>query len=235
MLHGMISTAWYHVARCLCAIFAILCFRFKVYGCENVPPKGAFLLLSNHQSYLDPIFCAGLLPIRMCYMARDTLFKNWFFGRVIRSVNAIPVKRGQSDIAAIKAIIERLNSGLPVCLFPEGTRTPDGRIAPVKPGVALLSRRAKVPVVPMVIDGAYEAWPRNRKVFRPGCKVVAYYGEPISAQRIKEMGDEAFARHLTRVLWDLQNQIRVKLGKSPFDYPATSEESKVAIAEENKP
>ncbi len=235
MLRGMISTAWYHVARSLCAIFAILCFGFKVYGRENVPQKGAFLLLSNHQSYLDPIFCAGLLPIRMCYMARDTLFKNWFFGGVIRSVNAIPVKRGQSDIAAIKAIIERLNRGLPVCLFPEGTRTPDGRIAAVKPGVALLSRRAKVPVVPMVIDGAYEAWPRNRNVFRLGCKVVTYYGEPISAERIKEMGDEAFARHLTRVLWDLQNQIRAKLGKVPFDYPATSDENQAAIAQENKP
>ena len=177
MLRRMISTAWYHVARCLCALFVILCFGFKVYGRENVPTKGAFLLLSNHQSYLDPIFCAGLLSIRMCYMARDTLFKNWFFGRLIRSVNAIPVKRGQSDIAAIKAIIERLKQGLPVCLFPEGTRTTDGRIAAVKPGVAFLSRRAKVPVVPMVIDGAYEAWPRDRKTLQiSGYQVVAYYG-----------------------------------------------------------
>lgn len=233
MLRVMISTAWYHIARCLCAIFAILCFGFKVYGRQNVPRQGAFLLLSNHQSYLDPIFCAGLLPIKMCYMARDTLFTNWFFGGLIRSVNAIPVKRGQSDIAAIKAIIEKLNHGLPVCLFPEGTRTTDGRISAVKPGVALLSRRAKVPVVPMVIDGAYEAWPRDRKIFKLGYQVVSYYGEPISAERIKEMGDEAFAEHLTHVLWDLQNRIRVTRGKAPFDYPGTSGDEAQIPAEEN--
>jgi 1-acyl-sn-glycerol-3-phosphate acyltransferase len=224
MLRGFISTAWYHVARCLCALFAILCFGFKVYGRQNVPRNRAFLLLSNHQSYLDPIFCGGMLHIRMCFLARDTLFKNWFFGRLIRSVNAIPVKLGQGDVAAIKAVIERLGRGLPVCLFPEGTRTTDGRITAVKPGVALLARRANVPVVPMVIEGAYEAWPRDRRIFSVGYQVVAYYGEPIPAERIKQMGDEAFAEHLTHVLWDLQNRIRVKVGRKPFDYPAVCTE-----------
>lgn len=230
----MINTAWYHVARCLCAIFAILCFGFKVYGRENVPRKGAFLLLSNHQSYLDPIFCGGLLPVKMCYMARDTLFTNWFFGGLIRSVNAIPVKRGQGDITAMKTVIERLNSGLPVCLFPEGTRTPDGRISPIKAGVALLSRRAKVPVVPMVIEGAYEAWPRSRSIFRLGYQVVAYYGEPIPAERIRQMGDEAFAEHLTGVLWNMQNQIRTRLGKKPYDYPAADANWKTESLEESR-
>jgi 1-acyl-sn-glycerol-3-phosphate acyltransferase len=155
----------------------------------------------------------------MCYMARDTLFTNWLFGPVIRSVNAIPIKRGQADLAAMKTIIDRLKSGLPVNLFPEGTRTPDGRIAPVKAGVAMLSRRAKVPVVPMVIEGAFEAWPRNKKIFELGHKVVSYYGTPISAEKIREMGDEAFAKHLTREMWKLQNQVRARLGKEPFDYP----------------
>jgi 1-acyl-sn-glycerol-3-phosphate acyltransferase len=215
-------TAWYHIARCLCALFVIICFKFKVYNRHNVPTKGAFLLLSNHQSFLDPIFCAGLLPMRMCYMARDTLFTHWLFGPVIHSVNAIPIKRGQADLAAMKTIIDRLKSGLPVTLFPEGTRTPDGRIAPVKPGVAMLSRRAKVPVVPMVIEGAFEAWPRNKKIFELGHKVVAYYGRPIPAETIKEMGDEAFAQHLTREMWKLQNDVRVRLGKEPFDYPISA-------------
>ncbi|HSV27033.1 MAG TPA: lysophospholipid acyltransferase family protein [Sedimentisphaerales bacterium] len=234
MLRGFISTGWYHVARCLCAVFAILCFGFKVYGRSNIPRKKAFLLFSNHQSYMDPIFCAGLLPIKMCYLARDTLFENWFFGRLIRSVNAIPVKRGQGDIAAMKAVIERLRSGLPVCLFPEGTRTVDGKITAVKPGVALLARRANVPVVPMVIEGAYEAWPRDRKIFSIGHQVVAYYSEPIAAERIKQMGDEAFAEHLTHVLWDLQNQIRVKVGRKPFDYPLAGSGTSCASAGENK-
>lgn len=220
MLRTMMYTAWYHVARCLCGLFVIFCFGFKVYNRHNVPRKGAFLLLSNHQSYLDPIFCAGLLPMKMCYMARDTLFTNWFFGGIIRSVNAIPVKRGQSDITAIRAILDRLKSGLPVCLYPEGTRTTDGKITRVKPGVALLARRASVPVVPMVIDGAFEAWPRHKKIFELGHRVVTYYGRPISAERIKEMGDEAFAEHLTQEMWRLQNEVRVRLGKEPFDYSA---------------
>lgn len=228
MLRTMINTAWYHVARSLCGLFVIVCFGFKVYNRHNVPTKGAFLLLSNHQSFLDPIFCAGLLPMRMCYMARDTLFTNWFFGPLIRSVNAIPIKRGQADLAAMKTIIDRLKSGLPVTLFPEGTRTTDGRISRVKPGVAMLSRRAKVPVVPMVIEGAFEAWPRNKKIFELGRKVVAYYGRPIPAETIKEMGDEAFAEYLTQTLWKLQNEVRVKLGKPPFDYSKAAEPSKEA-------
>jgi 1-acyl-sn-glycerol-3-phosphate acyltransferase len=230
MLRELTTKMWYHMWRCLCALFVILFFWFKVYRRENVPKKGAFLLLSNHQCYLDPIFCAGLLPMRMCYMARDTLFRNPILGWMIRSVNAIPVKRGHGDIGAMKAVIERLNRGLPVCLFPEGTRTADGKITAVKPGVALLSRRAKVPVVPMVIDGAFEAWPRHNKIFGLGYHIVAYYGKPISAERIKEMGDEAFAEHLTHVLWDLQNEIRVKRGKKPFDYPQSA-----YIADKGKP
>jgi len=219
MLRRWIRIAWYQVARCLCAVFVIICFGFKVYGRQNVPKKRAFLLLSNHQSYLDPIFCGSLLPMPMCFMARDTLFTNRFFGWLIRSVNAIPIKRGQGDITAMKAILEKLGQGSPVCLFPEGTRTADGRIAAVKPGVALLSRRTKAPVVPMIIDGAFEAWPRSKRLFGLGYRVVSYYGRPISAERIREMGDEAFAEHLTHVMWDMQNEIRTKLGKRPFDYP----------------
>jgi 1-acyl-sn-glycerol-3-phosphate acyltransferase len=226
----MMGVAWYHIARCLCGLFVILCFGFRVYNRQNVPTKGAFLLLSNHQSYLDPIFCAGLLPMQMGYMARDTLFKNWFFGRLIRSVNAIPVRRGQSDIGAIKAIIEKLNNGVPVCLFPEGTRTTDGRIARVKPGMSLLARRGRVPVVPMVIEGAFEAWPRDRKLFRVGSPIVAYYGKPIPVERIKEMGDEAFAEHLTQVMWKLQNEVRTKLGKEPFDYSEAAQAAEVSKA-----
>jgi 1-acyl-sn-glycerol-3-phosphate acyltransferase len=159
----------------------------------------------------------------MCFAARDTLFANALFGTLIRSVNAIPLKRGRSDIAAIKAIIERLNDGLPVCLYPEGTRTADGRINAIKPGVALLSRRAGVPVVPMIIDGAFEAWPRTRKLFRAGCRVVVCYGPPIPASTVRQMGDDEFARHLTDLMRNMQNQVRAQLGRSPIGYPAEAD------------
>ncbi|MDO8303465.1 MAG: lysophospholipid acyltransferase family protein, partial [Sedimentisphaerales bacterium] len=136
---------------------------------------------------------------------------------LISSVNVSAIKRDTADIAAIKMFIEKLKAGNAVVLFPEATRTHDGKIADVKPGFGLLSRRANVPVVPIVIDGAFECWPRTKKIFSPG-RITVVYGEMISPEKIKEMGDEKFANYLTAILRKMQNEIRIKFGKEPLRY-----------------
>ncbi len=192
-------------------------FRVRTYGRENIPRKGAFIIVSNHQSYLDPIFCGGLIKRHSSFIARASLFSNWFFGPLIASVNAIPVKLGEPDIWAMRKVIDKLKKGGGVTLFPEGTRTFDGKITPFKPGLGLLCRRGKAPIVPVVIDGAFECWPRHKKLFSPG-RIHVTYGKPITVEQVKDMGDKKLAELLTETLRKMQTQSRIKQGKKPYDY-----------------
>ena len=206
------------IARWWCRLFIHLFLRMHYTGLENVPSTGPYILAVNHQSFLDPLFAGVMLKGQLCFMARDTLFKNWFFGPLLSSVKAIPVRRGQADITSIKTIIAKLKQGQGVCLFPEATRTTDGRIADLKGGLALLARRGNAPVVPVLIDGAFECWPRHRKLFKPGSKIAVSFGQPISAEQIKNMEDDEFAKLLTATLRNMQSQTRLSLAKQPFNY-----------------
>jgi 1-acyl-sn-glycerol-3-phosphate acyltransferase len=217
MLKEKLKAAWYWYTRWICKFFCILFFRVRSYGRDNVPKKGAFILVSNHQSYLDPIFCIGPLKRPSSCLARDSLFTNWFFGLLIASMNAIPVKLGEADMSAMRKALGKLKKGEGICLFPEGTRTYDGKIAPLKPGLGLLCRRGDAVIVPVVIDGAFECWPRHKKLFSPG-PIWVCYGKAISAEQAKNMGDEKLAEVLTDTLRRMQTKSRIKQGKKPYDY-----------------
>ena len=217
MLIEKIWIGWFWIACWVCRVFCILFFRVRTYGRDNIPRKGPFIIVSNHQSFLDPIFCGGLIRRQVFFIARDTLFKNWFFGPLITSTNAIPVKIGEPDISSMRKLIEKLKRGWGVCLFPEGTRTHDGKITPFKPGLGLLSRRGNAPIIPVVIDGAFECWPRHQKLFRPG-RIRVTYGKPISVEQVKEMGDKKLAELLTQTLRKMQNHSRLKQKKEPYKY-----------------
>lgn len=190
---------------------------FKAYGVENVPRQGPFILASNHQSFLDPIFCGLALKRRLHFVARDSLFANRLFATLIYSLNAIPVKRGQADITSIRKIIATLNKQTGVCLFPEATRTSDGRIADFKPGFGLLCRKANASIVPVLIDGAFECWPRHKKFFSAG-PVIVCYGKAITAEQAERMNDKKLAELLTRTVRHMQNDYRLKHGKKPLSY-----------------
>jgi 1-acyl-sn-glycerol-3-phosphate acyltransferase len=163
------------------------------------------------------MFNATPVTRQCCFAARDSLFEIPFFGRFVHSFNAIPLKRGQADLTAMKIFVEKLKAGFGLVLYPEATRTGDGKIAEIKPGFSLLARKANVPVVPAVIDGAFECWPRHKKFFHPG-KVFIAYGNPIPPQIITELGDRQFAKYLTKLLRDMQTELRLKVGRKPFDY-----------------
>ena len=209
---------WFRFARWLCKCFCKIFFRISVQGKENIPKKGAFLLVSNHQSYLDPVFCGIPLKRPLYFLARDTLFANRFFGRLIASVNTIPVRRGKPDLSAIKKIIDKLKQGSGLCIFPEATRTKDGKIATLKPGFGLLCRRTEAIIVPTVIDGAFECWPRYKKIFAPGSRITICYGRPITPGQIKKTKDRELAKRLTTVMRRMQNDCRAEQGKKTYDY-----------------
>jgi 1-acyl-sn-glycerol-3-phosphate acyltransferase len=117
-------------------------------------------------------------------MAKFELFEHKQFGWLIRNLNAFPIRRGEADVSAIKEAIHRLQEGRILTMFPEGTRTRDGSIGRIQPGIARLIRRAEVPVIPGVIDGAYLAWPRGQKMPHAHPVRVAY-GPALDLQGIK--------------------------------------------------
>jgi 1-acyl-sn-glycerol-3-phosphate acyltransferase len=208
---------WFRLARLLCKVFCKVFFKMSVYGKENVPDEGAFVLVSNHQSYLDPIFCGIHLKRPLYFLARDTLWKNKFFGWLISSVNTIPVKMGEADLSAMRKVLSKLKEGSGVCLFPEGTRTSNGKITPFKGGFGLLCRRGEAAVVPVLVDGAFECWPRHKKIFSPGCIVVCY-GKVITVEQVKKMSDRELAENLSDTLRRMQTESREKQGKKLYNY-----------------
>jgi cytidylate kinase len=208
---------WFRFARWLCKVFCETIFRLHPIGRENVPEEGPLVLICNHQSFLDPVLCGIFIKRPLYFLARDTLFRG-LFGRLIASVNTIPVKRGTADLAAMKTIISKLNEGNGVCLFPEATRTSNGKITPFKPGFGLLCRRGGAAVVPVVIDGAFECWPRHKKLFSPGKHITIHYGKCIQPAEVKKINNKKLAKLLTDTLRQMQNNCRLNQGKNPYDY-----------------
>lgn len=164
----------YRFGRILCRPWADVWFDLKVYGIENLPKRGGILIVSNHQSYLDPVLLAVKLPRPLSFLAKSELFVNPVLRWLITSLGAFPVRQGEGDIGAVKETIRRLQEGHALNVYPEGTRTQTGEIMAMQAGVGLIARRAGVPVVPAVIDGSYDAWPKMTKIFRPHPVRVMY-------------------------------------------------------------
>jgi 1-acyl-sn-glycerol-3-phosphate acyltransferase len=179
-------------------------FDLKVYGIENVPATGGVLLAANHQSYLDPILVAVRLRRPVSFMAKSELFENPWLGWLIRSLHAYPVKQNQGDLTAVRTTIQRLEEGFALNVYPEGTRSEDGEIAPLLRGIALVLRKVDVPVVPVAIDGSYQAWPYNKKIFRPH-PIRLMYGKPMY---FKGMDAESILKSLHEALCGLLHELR---------------------------
>lgn len=208
----------YHSGKTIFRIFLYPMYRIRSYGKKNIPQNGPLLILCNHQSFLDPIICQ--LPCRrpFCCVARDSLYNNKIFGFFLNNIHTIPIRPEKGDIASMRRIIEKLKDGWAVCLFPEATRTEDGKIIDVKPGFSLLCRKTGAKVMPMVVDGAFEAWPRHRKLPSLTGKIGVSYGEPILPEEIKGLTDKEFAQIITGRLRKLQTECRKKMNREPFDY-----------------
>ncbi len=150
----------------------LLSWQVRCYGQEHYPTEGGALLCSNHQSHLDPILVGISCRRRMNFLARKSLYKFKPFGALISFLDAIPLDREGIGVAGIKETIRRCRQGELVLIFPEGARSFDGEVGAILPGVVALAQRTRVPLVPIGIAGAYQAWPRQRALPRPGLAVV---------------------------------------------------------------
>ncbi len=222
-IRRILHIIWYEFVRTTLRLILYPLFLITSEGQKNIPRKGPVLLLCNHQSFLDPFFCQMPVHRHLYYVAKSTLFDNFFTRIILPSLNTIPIRRGEADLVAIKKTISFLKEDKIVCLFPEGTRTPDGKITSIKGGFSLLSRRSKAIVIPVVIEGAFECWPRDRKFPKLG-RIYLKYGKSFTPQEIKELGDEAFSKAFNKRLQALHNDLRVKRGVEPFDYSSKDEQ-----------
>jgi 1-acyl-sn-glycerol-3-phosphate acyltransferase len=181
-----------------------LLFDLKVYGKENVPRTGGALLVANHQSYIDPVAVAVQLTRPVSYMAKSELFENPHFRWLIRSLHAFPVQQGKGDVGAVKEVIRRLGDGHIVNIYPEGSRTDDGEIAKLEKGIALIIRKISVPVIPVAIDGSFDAWHKDWAIFRRH-PIRVKFGKPVFFKNKK--GDE-IVRELESRMRSLLTELR---------------------------
>ncbi|MHC5083596.1 MAG: lysophospholipid acyltransferase family protein [Planctomycetota bacterium] len=214
---GLGYRIWHEIGRFISVGLVWLLYRVKVYGKENIPKDGSVLVLSNHQSMFDPVLCQGWLRRPFYYVPRDTLFVG-FWGWIIDKFYTIPINQEQASLKSMRAIIDVLKRGHIVCLYPEGARTFDGKIDEIKPGFSLLVRRSGAMIVPMVIDGIYERWPRTQKYPKLFGRVGIIYGKPITLEHVKEIDESEFIAEFNTIMHDLHNDLRRKMGKEPFDY-----------------
>ncbi|QDT88985.1 lysophospholipid acyltransferase family protein [Gimesia algae] len=165
--------------------FFAIWLRYQSRGKENLPAKGGGLLISNHQSFLDPLLICLPLTRPVSFMARDSLFRIPILGPFMRYEFVIPINRRTTSSQSFRAAIENIENGNYVGIFPEGTRTTDGSVERFKPGFLALLKRTDIAIYPIGIAGADRALPRGAYFLRPR-SVRVVFGEPISAELIRE-------------------------------------------------
>lgn len=173
----MTNSILYYIGRGICFPFFKLLYRYKFVNKNSLPPKGAYLIASNHLSYSDPVLLGLGQKRRMFFMAKAELFKNKFFGGLIHALGAFPVERGAGDGKAIKTGEDLINEGNVMTIFIEGGRTKTGDLMRPRSGCALIAQQMQVPVVPACIT----VIGNPKHLF---AKRVIHFGSPISPSEL---------------------------------------------------
>jgi long-chain acyl-CoA synthetase len=187
---------WYMVSR-LIQVIALDRFDLHVSGIEKLPSNGAFIISSNHQSYLDPPILASVLPPKLFdkvfAVGTSEIFGKGFMLRLARSLRIVVVDPDANLIPAMRAGAFGLRQGRPLILYPEGERSIDGTPKIFKKGAAILSIHMQVPIMPVAIEGFYEAWPRN-KPFQRFTPLKIVFGDPIFPPPESEASEAAYEK-----------------------------------------
>lgn len=199
----------YTTLRIIFAVIFQLLFRAKTYGKENLPAEGPVILAANHMSNWDPPLLATFLPRPVSYMAKIELFEHPIFGAAIRRCHAFPVKRGAADRGAIKAAVNVLRQGRVLGLFPEGTRSKDGKLHKAEAGVGLLAAMSGAPVV-RPVSSARTASCRKAASCQssPSCTASRCISRAINATR-------SSLRPFRKKSWPISRPCAKKLKKFP--------------------
>jgi 1-acyl-sn-glycerol-3-phosphate acyltransferase len=193
-------------------LFRII-YRLRCSGSEFVPRTGPVIFVANHQSNFDPPIIGTLMSDRPSMgIARKSLLDSKLLGAYISAFGVIAIKRGESDISAIKKALKVLAAGRCVMIFPEGTRTKTGEMGEFQRGFWLLLKKSKAIVLPMGIDGSFDVYPMGSKPKLRGC-IEAMAGEAIPAEFLLEMGEEEGTAFLRSKVESLMLQCRDNIQK----------------------
>ncbi|MGD0415283.1 MAG: AMP-binding protein [Terriglobales bacterium] len=200
--HNIFAEVFFFLLGRLIYLFALDRFHLKTRGLENLPEKGPFLLCSNHQSYIDPLVMAGALPwslFRDTYaLGTSDIFGEGFMRRLARWLRVVVLDPDANLVPAMRAGAFGLSQGHILVLYPEGERTDDGSPRLFRKGAAILSIHTQAPIVPIAIEGFYEAWPRHKKFptfpnpKSTGLQLV--FGKPIQPPPVNEASEAAYER-----------------------------------------
>ena len=197
----------YDALRVLARMAAVGLFRLRVEGRENWPATGGGLVCANHQSFFDPPLVGLTCPRRMNYLARDSLFRVPVLSQLIAFLDAIPIDREGGGLAGLKETLRRLKGEELVLIFPEGTRSRDGEVAPLKPGFIAVARRSRAPLVPVALDGAFQAWPRTARLPRL-TRLAVVIGPPIGADEVETLSDDELLAELEQRMLTCHSRAR---------------------------
>jgi 1-acyl-sn-glycerol-3-phosphate acyltransferase len=151
--------------------------KIEIRGAENLSPGRSYIFMSNHVSNLDPPILIPVIPGRCSVLVKKELFRLPILGTGMRMVGLVPVDRSnrESAIESVNAATEVLRQGLHMVIFPEGTRSTDGRLLPFKKGPFHLAADSGVPIIPVTLLGTFESWPKTRFALHPGRVVVVFH------------------------------------------------------------
>jgi 1-acyl-sn-glycerol-3-phosphate acyltransferase len=197
-------------------------FQLTRTGQEHVPAAGPVLLVANHSSVLDPALVGGAADRELCFLAKAELFAIPGFGRLIRGLNARPLRRGEADASALRDALRLLREGRALLIFPEGTRGPEGALRPAKAGAGMLAVLSGATVVPVYVSGSGAAWPRGRRLPRR-TPVTVTFGRPLPVEAAAVGGARkdryaAVSRAMMAALAELREQVlgTARAGRVPW-------------------
>ncbi|MEK7415197.1 MAG: lysophospholipid acyltransferase family protein [Planctomycetota bacterium] len=177
--------------------------------------SGPVVYASNHRAFLDPMLIGMRSPVPIAYFAKASLWENPIFRWTLNVFKGIPIDRDNPGMGSMKGAIDRLKNGIPILVFPEGTRTRSGRVGHFKDGPALFARRGGVPIIPVYVVRTEQCWPRGKPLpLLSSAKTEVRFGKPMLAP--KELPPREQDAWLTRRLaaW-MHNQERKCLGSKP--------------------
>jgi 1-acyl-sn-glycerol-3-phosphate acyltransferase len=182
-------------------ILLLVLYRVRVHGLENYPATDGALICANHQSNLDPIVMGVSCPRPVNYLAKQSLFRWGPMGWFLRWNDAIPIDRSGAGIGGMKETLRRLKRGESVVIFPEGSRSIDGELQPLKQGFCSLARRTSAALVPVAIEGTYDAMPPKCKTLRLG-RIHLVFGPQILAEDYQDLDDDQLTQLLEQRITD---------------------------------
>lgn len=181
MLSPYCVSVGYWLTKFILTPFLRFFYRVRVEGREHIPPRGSAILASNHISFCDSFFLPLVVPRRVTYVAKAEYFDNWKVAWFFKANGHIPIRRGEGADwkLALDLAAEVLHSGGLFGIYPEGTRSKDGRLYRGHTGVAMLATRTGAPVVPIGFVGTEKAQPVGAKMMRPFKTVTIRIGPPM--------------------------------------------------------